>query len=101
MPPWPKNPVMYEINAWTWLRALSEKYQTKVTLDCVPDAEVDALAKWDFDAIWLMGVWERSPLGRKIAQEHAGLQEDYRRALPDYQTGRRGRVPLLHSPLPG
>ncbi|RPI99889.1 MAG: alpha-amylase, partial [Chloroflexi bacterium] len=85
MPPWPKNPVMYEISAWTWMCALSERYQTKITLDCVPDAELDALAKWDFDAIWLMGVWERSPLGRKIAQDHAGLQEDYRRALPDYQ----------------
>jgi hypothetical protein len=31
-----------------------------------------------------MGVWERSPLGVQIAREHPGLQQEYRRALPDY-----------------
>jgi glycosidase len=51
----------------------------------VPDTELDALKQWGFDAIWLMGVWERSAAGRKIAQELSGLQEEYRRTLPDYQ----------------
>jgi hypothetical protein len=85
MPPWPKNPLIYEINAWTWMNALSQKYQQPITLDCVPDAELDALAGWKFDAVWLMGVWERSPAGREIALKHPGLQEDYRRALPDFK----------------
>jgi hypothetical protein len=84
MAPWPKNPLIYEINAWTWMNGLSRKYQQAVTLDCVPDTELDALARWKFDAIWLMGVWERSTAGRKIAREHPGLQQDYHRALPDY-----------------
>jgi glycosidase len=85
MAPWPNNPLIYEVNAWTWLHTLSQKHNQTVTLDCVPDTELDALKQWGFDAIWLMGVWERSAAGRKIAQELPALQEDYRRALPDFQ----------------
>jgi len=82
---WRKNPLIYEINAWTWLAALSQKHGQPVTLDHVPDAELDGLAAWGFDAIWLMGVWERSPAGRNIALNHPGLQEEFRRALPDFK----------------
>jgi hypothetical protein len=31
-----------------------------------------------------MGVWERSPVGRRIGHAHAGLQAEFRRALPDF-----------------
>ena len=31
-----------------------------------------------------MGVWERSPVGRDIAYAHADLQNEFRRALPDF-----------------
>ena len=39
-----------------------------------------------FDAVWLMGVWERSPAGIAIALENDGLVESFRRALPDFVT---------------
>lgn len=81
---WRKNPLIYEINAWTWLRFLSDKYGRPVTLGSVPDGELDTLLGWGLDAIWLMGVWERSPRGRQIALEHPGLQKEYRAALPGY-----------------
>ncbi|OPX92941.1 MAG: Alpha-amylase precursor [Syntrophorhabdus sp. PtaB.Bin006] len=38
------------------------------------------------DAVWLMGVWERSPQGIAIANQNNGLLEDFRRALSDYRT---------------
>ncbi|MBN1678728.1 MAG: alpha-amylase [Anaerolineae bacterium] len=81
---WPTNPLIYEINTWTWLHALSDQYNRRITLGSVPDAELDALANWNLDVIWLMGVWERSPAGQQIAREHPGLQAEYRRALPDF-----------------
>ena len=84
MKTWPVSPSIYEINTWVWLGELTRKYSTLVALDNVPPAEWDALAQWGFDAVWLMGVWERSPEGARIAREHTGLQADYRRALPDY-----------------
>jgi glycosidase len=82
--PWPKHPVIYEINAWTWLRGLGRKCRRRVTLGTVPMEEWDALAAWGFDAVWLMGVWERSPVGIQVARAHQALQADFRRALPDF-----------------
>lgn len=35
------------------------------------------------DEIWLMGIWEMSPGSRKIAQSHAGLRNEFKRALTD------------------
>lgn len=75
---------VYEINAWVWLDTLSRRYGRRVLLDEVPATDWDAVASSGVDAVWLMGVWERSPEGRRIAIEEAGLDDEYRRALPDY-----------------
>jgi hypothetical protein len=82
--PWRSNPLIYEINAWTWLHGLRAVAQDALTLADVPDEVLDALAAWGFDAIWLMGVWERSPAGQLQALAHPGLLAEYRRALPDF-----------------
>jgi hypothetical protein len=37
------------------------------------------------DAVWFMGVWERSRAGIAIANRNKGLLEDFRRALPDFR----------------
>jgi glycosidase len=37
------------------------------------------------DAVWFMGVWERSPAGIAIANQNKGLLEDFRRALSDFR----------------
>lgn len=79
------NPLIYEINTWVWLADLSTQYSRPLTLADVPDEVLDELAAWQFDVVWLMGVWQRSPRGREIAQVHPGLQIEYERALPDYQ----------------
>ncbi len=84
MSPWPKHPIIYEINTWTWLRGLSRRYSVPITLANVPPAEWDALAACGFDAVWLMGVWERSPKGVEIAGANPKLLEEFRQALPDF-----------------
>jgi len=83
MKPWPKHPVIYEINTWVWLSELTRKYKSLVNLATVPEEEWDALASYGFDAVWFMGVWERSPAGIEISMRNKGLLEDFRRALPD------------------
>ena len=80
---WPKNPIIYEINAWVWLNELTRKHKKSITLGNVPAKEWDAIASLKVDAVWLMGVWERSPAGIRIARELPVLQEEYRRVLPD------------------
>jgi hypothetical protein len=85
MSTWPRYPIIYEINTWVWLSELSEKAGTFVTLGSVPAAEWDAIAKFGFDAVWLMGVWERSPAGIAIANRNNNLLDDFKRALPDFR----------------
>jgi len=84
MSAWPSYPVIYEINTWVWLDELSRKSGTPVNLATVPREEWDAIASRGFDAVWFMGVWERSPAGIDISMRNAGLLEDFRRALPDF-----------------
>ena len=67
-----------------WLSELSQHYQRAITLDSVPAEQWDVIASLGMDAVWLMGVWERSPEGIRIANENVNLQADFRRALPDY-----------------
>jgi hypothetical protein len=81
---WPRYPVIYEINTWVWLEELSRRYRKPVDLVTVPKPEWDALASRGFDAVWFMGVWERSPAGIEISMGNAALLEDFRRALPDF-----------------
>src|SRR5208337_82512 len=85
MPIWRHNPTLYEINTWVWLSDLSRKHGTAVNLNSVPAAEWEAIAKFGFDAVWLMGVWERSPAGIEIANRNENLLADFRRALPDFR----------------
>ena len=84
MSTWPRHPVIYEINTWVWLAELSRKYGKAVDLATVPQQEWDALGSRGFDAVWFMGVWERSPAGIEISMRNAGLLEDFKRALPDF-----------------
>lgn len=86
MKPWPKNPLLYEINTWVWLGELSRKAGRTLTLATVPVEEWERLAAWGFDAVWLMGIWERSPAGLAIANHNENLLAEFRRALPDFRT---------------
>ena len=81
---WPKNPIIYEINVWVWLHELSQRYQRSITLATVPPEEWDGIAGLGVDAVWLMGVWERSSVGIHIARQHGDLQTEYQRVLADF-----------------
>jgi hypothetical protein len=82
---WPKHPKIYEINTWVWLNELSRNYKRLITLSTVPAGEWDTLSSLGVDALWFMGVWERSPKGIQVALGNEGLMADFRRALPDLQ----------------
>jgi glycosidase len=82
---WPRYPTLYEINTWVWLAELTAKTGAPVDLSSVPNAEWDAIAALGFDAVWFMGVWERSPAGIAIANKNPNLLADFHRALPDFR----------------
>jgi glycosidase len=66
---WMANVVMIAKMVYVWLGQLSQTYGTEVrTLDQIPDAELDRLARWGFSGLWLIGIWERSPASQRIKQ---------------------------------
>jgi hypothetical protein len=85
MNPWPKHPFIYEINTWVWLNELKTKHNASITLANVPAGEWNSIAELGVTAVWLMGVWQRSPAGIAIANRNKSLLEDFRRALPDFR----------------
>ena len=78
-----KHPTVFEINTWVWLAELGRAAGRRVTLGEVPQSEIERIASYGFDAVWLMGVWERSPAARTVAREHAGWLSEFRAVLPD------------------
>jgi hypothetical protein len=78
-----QHPFIYEINTWPWLARLSRREGRPVDLASVPDRDWDDLRALGFDAVWLMGVWQRSPTGIALARADAGLMASFRDALPD------------------
>ena len=58
----PRRPTIYEINTAVWLERLGRD-TAALQLAEVPGAAWDALAALPVDAVWLMGVWQRSPAG--------------------------------------
>jgi hypothetical protein len=79
------HPHLYEINTWTWLEQLSARLKKNVTLADVPDSEWDALATHGFDIIWLMGVWQRSPISRRMSLENPANAAQFSLALPGWK----------------
>jgi hypothetical protein len=74
---------VYEINTLVWLGELSRRYGRPVGLGDVPGEVWDDVARPGIDTVWLMGVWERSPAGLRIALSDEGLMASFRAALPD------------------
>lgn len=66
---WMPNTVMQAKNALVWLHQLSEKYEREIKrLDQIPDEELDELSDRGINALWLIGVWERSIASKQIKQ---------------------------------
>lgn len=64
---WMSNVVMIAKSAYVWLDQLSKKYQRDIhRLDQIPDEELDQLARWGFNGLWLIGLWERSEASATI-----------------------------------
>jgi Alpha amylase, catalytic domain len=77
------RPTVFEINTAVWLERLGRPRGRPLTLEEVPGERWDELAALPVDAVWLMGVWQRSPAGAEIALRNPGVERGNRAALPD------------------
>jgi len=64
---WMPNVVMMAKSTLVWLDQLSKTYGRDIhTLDAIPDEELDSLASRGFNALWLIGIWQRSAASAEI-----------------------------------
>jgi len=77
------NPSLYEIDARVWLAGLARTLGRPLTLDDVPDVELDRLARRGFDWVWLTSVWQTGCAGQRISRTHAEWRAGFQAALPD------------------
>ena len=64
---WMPRVVLMSKNAFVWLDQLSKQYSREIsTLDQIPDAELEMLARAGITGLWLIGLWERSHASQAI-----------------------------------
>lgn len=88
---WMPGVVLIAKQAFVWLDQLSRAYGRPITrLDEVPDAELDVLAGRGFNALWLIGLWERSEASKTIKRRCGNPEaEASAYALQDYVLAER------------
>lgn len=66
---WMPRTVMMAKSVHVWLHQLSSAYRREIrTLNQVPDEELNLMARRGFNALWLIGIWERSKASKTIKQ---------------------------------
>ncbi len=66
---WMSNVVLIAKSVHVWLDQLGKRHGRPFTrLDQIPDQELDRLAAWGVNGLWLIGLWERSEASRRIKQ---------------------------------
>jgi hypothetical protein len=84
---WMPTVVMIAKSTYVWLEQLSKKYQRHIhRLDHIPGEELELLASRGINALWLIGLWERSVASQTIKRlmgQHDAVASAY--SLKDYR----------------
>ena len=84
---WMPNVVLVAKSTYVWLEQLSKKYKRHIfRLDQIPDEELQLLAGRGLNALWLIGLWERSDASQTIKRlrgQHDAVASAY--SLKDYR----------------
>src|SRR5690348_13998428 len=79
----PAHPSLYQINTRVWLTELSQTLGKAVTLDDIPDAELDRLAQVGSDWMWCLSVWQTGMAAQRVSRSHAEWRKEFQETLPD------------------
>jgi hypothetical protein len=78
-----RYPSLYQINTRTWLTELSGVLGRPATLDDIPDTELDRLANWGFDWIWMLSVWQTGLAAQQVSRSNLEWRREFEETLPD------------------
>lgn len=76
-------PSLYQVNTRVWLTELSLHLGRAVTLDDVPDSELDRFLEMGVEWIWLMSVWQTGVAGRNVSRANPIWRHEFEQTLPD------------------
>ncbi|HEU4350995.1 MAG TPA: alpha-amylase family glycosyl hydrolase [Burkholderiales bacterium] len=80
-----KYPSLFQVNTRVRLSELGAALGRRATLDDIPDAELNALAREGFDLVWFLGVWQTGEAARHVSTSSPEWLAEFRRALPDFR----------------
>jgi glycosidase len=78
-----RYPSLYQINTRVWLTELSRSLGRAATLDDIPDAELDRLARMGFDWVWFLSVWQTGPEAQRVSRSNPEWRREFQETLPD------------------
>jgi glycosidase len=79
----PLYPSLYQINTRVWVTGLTKQLGRPATLDDVPDAELDRIAKLGFDWVWLLSVWQTGAAAQAVSRSNPEWRHEFEQTLPD------------------
>ena len=79
----PRYPALYQVNTRVWLTELSQALGKRASLDDIPDAELDRLARMGFDWVWFLSVWQTGPAAQAISRARPEWRREFAATLPD------------------
>ena len=83
--PTPRYPSLFQINTRVRLSELGTTLGRQATLDDVPDADLDQIARDGFDLVWFLGVWQTGQAARRVSASNPEWLAEYHRVLPDFR----------------
>jgi hypothetical protein len=78
-----RYPLLYQINTRVWLTELSRALGRSATLDDIPDAELDSLARMGFDWVWFLSVWQTGLAAQKVSRSNPEWRREFQETLAD------------------
>jgi len=78
-----RYPSLYQINTRVWLTEMSRTLGRSVTLDDIPDAELDRLSAMGFDWVWFLSVWQTGLVGRQVSRGNPEWRREFQETLAD------------------
>ena len=79
----PHYPSLYQINTRVWINELARRFGKPMTLDDIPDSELDRITEMGFDWVWLLSVWQTGPDAQRVSRSNPEWRREFHETLPD------------------
>ncbi|MFM2093713.1 MAG: hypothetical protein RIS70_837 [Planctomycetota bacterium] len=79
----PHYPSLYQINTRVWINELARRFGKPMTLDDIPDSELNRIAEMGFDWVWLLSVWQTGPDAQRVSRSNPEWRREFHETLPD------------------